>query len=41
MNQIVKNLPQAQPINVKHTAGANDAMNQIVKNLPQAQPINV
>jgi len=41
MNQIVKKVPDTTPVNVQHTAGANDAIIQIVKKVPDTTPVNV
>jgi hypothetical protein len=41
LNQIVKQVPKAKQINVKHTVEEQDVLNQIVKQVPLAELINV
>jgi hypothetical protein len=41
LNQIVKQVPKAKPINVKHMVVEQDVLNQIVKQVPKAKQINV
>jgi hypothetical protein len=41
LNQIVKQVPKAKPINVKHMEAVSDVLNKVANQVPKAKPINV
>jgi hypothetical protein len=41
LNQIVQQVPEIKPINVKDMVAAKDVLNRIVQQVPEIKPINV